>query len=286
MAWILSTLVVGILFVAGRDVHLGVDETAFPAGPAVVDTDTVLLFDSGVSTTWWCSDRDSFGTAVRFTPPEYPCEVTGARAEVNRDGGQEVYLRIWDDDGPGGEPGSLLYHQQRPDIPPRRTPGFRDYDLTEPVTVDSGDFYVCFWQQDVWDLQFSSDETMDYPARQWWFFPDQGWVTPSGMHASDHLIRARVRYGTGVVEELGTCLRVGLTLHPNPAPGGRCHVRWAEPRAGMFVTLLDVSGRAVRSSRVEEGSTATALAGLEPGVYLVSLCWRGGRDSRSLVVLR
>ena len=84
---------------------------------------TVIAYDDGTHKTWWCSDKDSFGAAVRFTPAAYPCYVVGARAEVGYDIGQEVYLRVFDDDGAGGLPGAALYEQQRLDIPQGVIPG-------------------------------------------------------------------------------------------------------------------------------------------------------------------
>ncbi len=203
------------------------------------DEDTIISYDSGNSVTWWCSDRDSFGAGVGFTPSEYPCEVIGARAEVNYDDGPEIYLRIWDDDGPSGLPGTILYSEHRPDIPPKRTPGFRDYDLTEPVRIDSGDFYIVFWQRNIWDMQFSSDEVMNYPARQWWWFPDQGWVTPYSMDASDHLIRARVSYGTGVSEVLGP--KPASALVPTVAK----EYYLSELRQDSTLKVFDASGRRI-----------------------------------------
>jgi len=207
---------------------------------ASTDQDTVIYYDTGNTVTWWCSDKDSFGAGVKFTPSEYPCEVTGARAEINYDDGQQIYLRVWDDDGPDGLPGTVLYDEHRLDIPPGRTPGFRDYGLNEPVRIDSGDFYIVFWQKGIFHMQFSSDEAMDYPARQWWWFPDQGWVTPYGMHASDHLIRARVSYGTGIRE----------VLDPEPMAGRVPTVMsktglLSELRRDSALTVVDASGRRI-----------------------------------------
>jgi hypothetical protein len=232
---------------------------------ASTDQDTVIYYDTGNTVTWWCSDRDSFGAGVKFTPSEYPCEIIGARAEINYDGGREIYLRVWDDDGQGGLPGTILYNEQRLDIPPNRTPGFHDYDLSEPVRIDSGDFYIVFWQKNIWDMQFSSDEAMDHPARQWWWFPDQGWVTPSGMDASDHLIRAKVSYGTGISELLG----------PKPASGLPPTVM---PRAQLLsdlqrdstLSLFDASGRRV----------------LNPGSFSGILFLRTSTSSRRVIILR
>ncbi len=256
----------------------------FLAGPATADLDTVLYYDSGVHKTWWCSDRDSFGAAVKFTPAEYPCEVIGARAVVGYSGGQQIFLRVFDDNGPGGKPGTVLYEEQRLDIPPGQNTEFRDYNLTAPVVFDSGDFYLCFWQKDIWDMLFSTDEHFDYPARQWWFFPDMGWVTPMGMDAADHLLRAKVRYGTGLEEELDAGLTEALRVLPNPACDGLVRL----DGTGLCPTDLivtDACGRTVLRL-LAQSSNQLNLRSLNPGVYILTAYGKGARHSTRLVVSR
>lgn len=245
------------------------------------DEDTVIFYDNGVHATWWCSDRDSFGAAVRFTPREYPCEIVGARAEVGYDMGQQVYLRVFDAGGPGGLPGAVRYEERRLDIPRGQNLGFRDYDLTAPLRVDSGDFYLCFWQKQVFNLLFGTDTHFDSVARQWWFFPDLGWVTPMGMAAADHLIRAKVRYGVGVVEELGGPAPVAFTIGPNPVTAGVATLRSGV--AGELV-VYDAAGSAVLARPVGRGSVSLNLRRVPAGVYLARL--RTGRQmtTRKLVI--
>jgi hypothetical protein len=264
---------------------------ALAAAQPSADEDTVIYYDSGIHTTWWCSDRDSFGAAVRFTPREYPCEVTGSRAEINYDDGQQIYLRLYDDNGTDGMPGTILYNQQRLDVPHRTVPGFKDYDFTAPVTIDSGDFYIVWWQKNIWDMIFGTDDRFDSISRQWWYFPDMGWVTPMGMDAADHLIRAKVRYGVGIEEELTPCVpRPALSLSPNPARDhvnlrlstGACRTSDGEGA----VTLSDVSGRVVLRSDFSSLTSDLVLdvGSLSAGVYLV---WveRGGAAAAGRLVV-
>jgi hypothetical protein len=227
-----------------------------PAMP--IDDDTVVIYyDDGTHRTWWCSDRDSFGVAVRFTPAEHPCLVTGARAEVGYDEGQQVYLRVYDASGPDGKPGAVLHEEQRLDIPPGQNQGFRDYDLATGVSIADGDFYICFWQKHWFHLLFGSDQQMDSLARQWWFFPDLGWVPPSGMDAADHLIRAKVVYPTGMAGELGG--QTGrLRLEPNPA------AQHLAVMADGVVELYSVAG--CRAAVLRPGPND--VGSLAAGVYL------------------
>jgi hypothetical protein len=283
------------LRVAGSDALLFGPEQQVASGEwrkangALEDT-IVIAYDDGTHRTWWCSDRDSFGAAVKFTPASYPCQIVGARAEVGYDEGQQVYLRVFDDNGTGGLPGTVLYEQQRLDIPPGQSPGFKDYDLTAPVVVDSGDFYICFWQKHWFHLLFGTDTQLDSTPRQWWFFPDLKWVTPMGMDAADHLIRARVLYASGVEEELTTHLTPRLTVSPNPATGGSATVRFS---GSSFIahrsslSVYDATGRCVQSAICNlKSAMALDLRGLRPGVYLARVEADGFSATQKLVVQR
>lgn len=259
MLSLLSALVSAVL-VAGAP--SSVAAVNVPVVPTMTDEDTVIFYDDGAHHTWWTSDKDSFGVAVKFTPAEWPCELVGARAEVGYDLGQQVFLRVFDDSAVG-KPGKVLYEEQRLDIPHGQNTGFRDYDLTAPIVIDSGDFYVGFWQKHWFHLLFGSDAQMNYAARQWWWFPGQGWVPPSGLDAADHLIRAKVRYGTGVEEELGAEMLPRLVVTPNPAAG----VATAFCPGASSVSVYDAAGMFVRSVSARDGKAV--LTGFAPGAYVV-----------------
>jgi hypothetical protein len=66
-----------------------------------------------------------------------------------------------------------------------------------------------------------------------------------------------------------------IDLFPNPAKAGRVTVHYSLPRVWqMTVTLLDVSGRAVRTQEFaasDRGSAAVDASGLNAGVYVVKL---------------
>jgi hypothetical protein len=261
-----------------------------PSGPGLVPArpdSAEIAYDDGTLLTWWCSDRDSFGAAVRFTPREYPCEVVGGRAVLRYDLGQNIYIRVYDDDGPSGKPGTLLAERLCAGIQRTSDSTFKNHDLTSPVSIASGDFHVCFWQKGVFHMVFASDQQFDSSARQLWFFPDQGWVTPYGMHVADHLIRARVRYGiTGVEEELTARPVPGLSLLPNPATGDR--VRFSSPWSGRArLTVRDLSGRAVMSKRIQSRAGAAQyldVSGCAPGVYMVELDFGTGTATAKLAI--
>ncbi len=264
--------------------------TVLTATAFAADVDTVISYDDGIHRTWWCSDRDSFGAAVRFTPSEYPCEVIGARAEVGYDEGCTIYLRVYDDDSTGGLPNTILYNQLRTDIPRGQNLGFRDYDLTVPVVIDSGDFYLCFFQKHWFHLLFGTDTHFDYPARQWWYFPDWGWVTPMGMDAADHLLRAKVRYGTGVEEVLGEPTMQRITVSPNPVRDRtvvRINSSYLTP-APSVLTVFNSSGRQVLQSTFcsQQSELVLSLRSLAAGVYQVRVLQAGRVVTQPFTVVR
>ncbi len=232
-----------------------------------------IAYDDGTHRIWWCSDRDSFGAAVKFTPREYPCEIVGSRAEINYDDGTQIYLRIYDDDGPTGLPGTILYNELRLDIPHRLQPGFKDYDLTSSVEIPSGDFYICFFQKNVWDMVFGSDQVFDSISRQFWYFPDLGWQTPTGMDAADHLIRAKVNYGVGIEEIDYDKINV-FKISPNPCFGP---LRAIIPNnlKSVQLEIYDLSGQRIKEITLCQSTTITSyiidLNEFSPGVYFIRL---------------
>jgi len=84
--------------------------------------------------------------------------------------------------------------------------------------------------------------------------------------------------------------RTGIELFPNPAKAGRVTVKYSLPLTGpIAVTLLDVSGRAVRRLALDacsfgEGSFALAARGLNAGVYVVEFKSGAMSATRKLVI--
>jgi hypothetical protein len=81
----------------------------------------------------------------------------------------------------------------------------------------------------------------------------------------------------------------GIELFPNPAKAGRVTVQYSLPRAEpLRVTLLDVSGRAVRTQEVStsdrSGSFSIDASGLRAGVYIVKLESGTGSLTRKFVI--
>jgi len=98
-----------------------------------------------------------------------------------------------------------------------------------------------------------------------------------GEDARDHLIRAKVRYGTGLEEELPGPVRPWFSLSPNPAQG-RVRLLTGNRRPEAY-SVSDASGRSVAAGTSQE----IDLSGLGRGVYLVSVRTDRGTSSAKLV---
>ena len=97
--------------------------------------------------------------------------------------------------------------------------------------------------------------------------------------------------GEGGLAQPGALSQSTMELSPNPANGGQVTLQYALPRAEPFeVTVLDVSGRAVRTRQVSANSRTGALSidlgGLNAGVYMVRITGSDLTLSRKLVVQR
>jgi hypothetical protein len=274
----------------------GVPRPVFDArsAPAALLPDTQeIAYDDGGVHTWWCSDKDSFGAAVRFTAHEYPCDVIGGRAPIHYDVGANIFVRIFDDDGPSGYPGTVLAEAPCSGVPHNADSSFKQYNFATPARIDSGDFYVCFWQKSYFNLVFASDLSMDSTSRQFWFLPPQGWCTPYGMDAADQLIRAVVNYpGTGIVEEVSVPQSAvpspQFAIEPNPCRGEFSMRLLAGSLKPTSVAIRDASGRLVRSLAVSPSAVHSSqlidLRGLGDGLYFVRLEAGGFGSTQKLVV--
>jgi hypothetical protein len=95
--------------------------------------------------------------------------------------------------------------------------------------------------------------------------------------------------GDGGGAEPVTLSQSGIELFPNPTKAGRVTFQYALPRAvPLRVTLLDVSGRAVRTQEVaatgRSGSFSIDASGLKTGVYILKFQSGTSSQTRKLVI--
>jgi len=151
------------------------------------------VYDDATAETYGeIGDADSY-IAVRITPETYPAELKTARFYVWDTTTYPFNLHVWDDDGPGGAPGSPLIEPfvVDPVVPSASVPevAWFDVDLSGyNIVIDSGDLYIG-WQQVEGSKNNQVGFDTDGPRyrRTWgyhwtlggWFnLDDWGWLIP------------------------------------------------------------------------------------------------------------
>lgn len=126
-------------------IELSPSESMSFATPHSIGTE--IAYDDGDADNAYCWDYAGNGFAVRFTPPQYPVDLEIARfcfwpgwPDSNH---EEFAVEVYDDDGAGGAPGTLLDGgtTMAPDW------GWCNVDISPlGITITSGDFYVLYKQ--------------------------------------------------------------------------------------------------------------------------------------------
>jgi len=144
------------------------------AGPYSYSADCVLRYpvavgqlraDDGELDTYLGWGRQSAGraTAVRLTPTTYPCYVTYLRLQPYQAG--RITVQFWDDDGPGGSPGTVL-GSTNVNVTP--TGDWVDVDVASlAILVSEGSIYAG-WVEATDDAFYNGvDNDPPYQGRSW-----------------------------------------------------------------------------------------------------------------------
>jgi hypothetical protein len=165
-----------------------------------------LVYDDGQADENLGYGRAGGGLAVRITPRRYPCHLTHLRFAPDQDANMPVTVTLWDDDGPGGKPGTILgsIHAQ---IMPTED-GWLDVDISSlHLKIDDGNFYAGWIEE---DTTYYNGFDMDPPYydRTWVFSTFYGgWFPLTDFGILGNLM-VRVRYlddfGSGPVQNIST----------------------------------------------------------------------------------
>jgi hypothetical protein len=168
-----------------------------------------IAYDDGAADqTGVLSPAEDRGLAVRFTPEVHLARLRAASIIVGDTSAFD--LQVWDDNGPGGGPGSILIPAIR--VIPLAPHGSQSVDLSAfGIEITSGDFYVGAMGLPSSDLSLGLDLSPPIDDRSYLF--DHGvWQRFSeiGLEDIDLMIRAEVEYEDLVAPELA----IGLLQHP------------------------------------------------------------------------
>ena len=119
--------------------------TVYDTTASVMNIDWAGASDDGIGIGW---DGGNGGVASYVLFPGYPAHVTAATIRIASNAGNSPYsLKIYDDDGPDGGPGTLLdslFIQA-----PQAQPGDHVHALTAPIDVLDSGLYVLWSMQGV-----------------------------------------------------------------------------------------------------------------------------------------
>ena len=128
-----------------NDLDLSLDspsETFYPDGANQRGPTTVINYFDNV--TYNVNSAPDIGRAVRFTPAEYPRRLDRALIFISASHGllpRYININVYDDDGPVGTPGTILYTETR--IPIRQHGVYwYDHDLSPNIQIIEGSFYI------------------------------------------------------------------------------------------------------------------------------------------------
>lgn len=100
----------------------------------------IIAYDDGAQENLWRFTGAGAGFAVKFTPTTYPAALTQARFFLRASATAQFRCNVWDDDGPGGMPGTNLFFQDV--TPPELSTGSWFTVAITGVTIANGSFYV------------------------------------------------------------------------------------------------------------------------------------------------
>ena len=224
-------------------------------------TGVEIAYDDGEADDAYAWDYAGDGFAVRFTPPQYPVELQVARfcfwPEWPDGNHEEFAVEAYDDDGPGGAPGTLLGGGNTI----ASGWGWCDVDISSlGITITSGDFYIAYVQlSDYPNCEGLCEDYTEPDGRSW----DYWWGEWYLWEGSDYMIRCVVELGGGANNPPNT--------PSNPSPVNHAtgvsisaDLSWTggDPDVGDTVTYDVYFGTGASPSLVSNDQTATSY---DPG---------------------
>ena len=223
----------------------------------------------------WSGDYSGFGN--EFIAPRYPVKVEYASIGITGTAGQ-LAVFVYDDDGPGGGPGTVLASDTVSVSPPGQA--IVDFSA-ENIIIEEGSFFVGAMHMIFQTVRFAVDQNPPLSRRGWEY--TGGWAPSRYMFESDIMIRAGIGDPAVGVEgdEPQSKLPAAYSLlqnYPNPF-NPQTTIRYEIPGeagvedARVLLRVYSVRGRFVKTL-VDETR--------EPGRY--SVTW-DGKDGNNADVM-
>jgi hypothetical protein len=231
----------------------------------VVTMPATLTYDNG-SPTSPMSWNGPGGFGNRFVPPVYPCSISSIRQYmVDATGDIGVLLAVYDDDGNGGGPGTILFGDT---VTVTTTAGWFSVDLPTPVVIADGAFFVGSTSEISSRPSFYLDETAPLSYQGW---ENTGvWGPSRDGVLRDVCANATVSGPVGIFEwpqPIPAPVPAGIDVNPNPF-GGLTTLRLLNPTGvEKAIELYDATGSVVRTLTLSRGQAILDGRLLADGIY-------------------
>jgi hypothetical protein len=229
----------------------------------VVTMPATLAYDSGTptnSSSW----LGAGGMGCRFVPPVYPCSVSAIRQYMSSTGSVDVLMALYDDDGPGGGPGTILFG----DTVTVSTADWYEVTLPAPVVIDDGAFFVGAFSEVSSDPSFGYDSIPPISFQSW---ENTGTWSPSRWATTQDVCANAVTSGpVGIYEVLQPApapMPARLDVNPNPF-GGMTTIRLLNSTGlEKAIDVYDATGSVVRTLGLSRGQAVLDGRLLSGGIY-------------------
>ncbi|MCP4708851.1 MAG: T9SS type A sorting domain-containing protein [Planctomycetes bacterium] len=157
----------------------------------VVNYPGVLSFcdDTAEANFAWNGSFSGYG--VEFVPPSYPCEITEVNFYINSGTPTDIILKVIDDDGPNGKPGTEILTQ---DVECTLDAFWYNINLEPPIAFTDGHFYVAVIQTEAQAPYIGMDQTVPISRRTWEY--SGGWSPSRDKETRDVMINVGTQEGT------------------------------------------------------------------------------------------
>jgi hypothetical protein len=155
-----------------------------------------LAYDDGLEDqeVTWSGDFSGFGN--EFVPPYYPAVVEYAKVNVSFTAPGDLVVYVYDDDGLGGGPGTILAG----DTLLVSSAGWKTVDFSEAgIVIEDGGFFVGAIARFQSTLGFRLDNNTPLSRRGWEY--TAGWAPSRHLSESDIMIRAGVNFQLDTIED-------------------------------------------------------------------------------------
>jgi hypothetical protein len=232
----------------------------------VLDIPGMLRYDNGSSggTPSW-NGPGGFGN--RFVPPVYPCSISSIRQYMSGTG-VDVLMAIYDDDGPGGTPGTILFA----DTVDVNTTAWFSATVSPPVVIDDGAFFVGSTSETPSTPGFGVELSAPFSYQGW--ENTGGWAPDRDAPTRDVLANATVSGPVGVFEWMQpkpAPVPARIDVNPNPF-GSMTTISLSSPTGlETAVDLYDATGSVVRTLSLSRGQAVLDGRHLADGIYFARI---------------